>query len=315
MQELTGKVAFITGGANGIGFGMVRAFLAEGMKVVVADWSTSHIENARAALKGNNAAHFIRTDVADRANLKAAVDEALDVFGKIHVLCNNAGINGGGTADDPDFTDFDRVMAVNLGGVINGSKIVVPIIKAQGEGGHVVCTSSMAGIVPLPGFAAYSTSKYAVRGYAESLRMQLAPLGIGVSCLFPGATRTGMLHPPEDEPETDFNEEAAGTFQKALWDAARAAIDPLDTGRAVVDAIRENRFHIFTNREFLPEVQQRNREMEEAFPQQEPPQGRVVFESMRADMARNLLATGNRPVVREEDAEGGGLAFSSSERN
>lgn len=315
MEDLTGKVAFITGGANGIGFGMVRAFLAEGMKVVVADWSTSHIENARAALKGNNAAHFFRTDVADRANLKAAVDEALDVFGKIHVLCNNAGINGGGTADDPDFTDFDRVMAVNLGGVINGSKIVVPIIKAQGEGGHVVCTSSMAGIVPLPGFAAYSTSKYAVRGYAESLRMQLAPLGIGVSCLFPGATRTGMLHPPEDEPETDFNEEAAGTFQKALWDAARVAIDPLDTGRAVVDAIRENRFHIFTNREFLPEVQQRNREMEEAFPVQDPPKGRVVFESMRAEMARNLLATGNRPVVKADGDGGVGFEFSSTERN
>ncbi|HTN13869.1 MAG TPA: SDR family oxidoreductase [Sphingomonadaceae bacterium] len=315
MEELTGKVAFITGGANGIGFGMVRAFLAEGMKVVVADWSTAHIEKARAALKGSNAAHFIRTDVADRASLKAAADEALEVFGKIHVLCNNAGINGGGTADDPDFTDFDKVMAVNLGGVINGSKIIVPIIKTQGEGGHVVCTSSMAGIVPLPGLAAYSASKYAVRGYAESLRMQLAPLGIGVSCLFPGATRTGMLHPPEDEPETDFHEEEAGDFQKALWEAARAAIDPLDTGRAVVQAIKENRFHIFTNREFLDEVKLRNREMEEAFPLEEAPKGRTVFESMRAEMARNLLATGNRPVVRAEDAQDFGLEFGSTERN
>src|SRR3990167_7013438 len=154
MEDLTGKVAFITGGANGIGFGMARAFLAEGMKVVIADWSTSHIDKARAALAGNNAVHFVRTDVSDRASLKAAADEALAAFGKIHVLCNNAGVNGGGTADDPQFDDFDRVMAVNFGGVLNGTKIIVPIIKAQGEGGHVVCTSSMAGVVPLIGFAA-----------------------------------------------------------------------------------------------------------------------------------------------------------------
>ena len=300
MQDLEGKVAFITGGANGIGFGMARAFLAEGMKVVIADWNEVHLAAARDKLKGSNAAHFVKTNVADRANLKAAADEALDVFGKIHVLCNNAGVNGGGTADDPEFDDFDRVMAVNFGGVLNGTKLIVPLIKAQGEGGHVVCTSSMAGVVPLIGFAAYSASKYAVRGYAESRRMQLAPLGIGVSCLFPGATRTGMLFPPEDRPELDFHEDTANDFQKALWEAARTGVDPLDTGRAVVEAIKENRFHIFTNREFLDEVTRMNREMEAAFPAQDPPPGRVLFETMRADAARNLLAAGNRPPAAED---------------
>ena len=296
MQDLAGKVAFITGGANGIGFGMVRAFLAEGMKVVIADWSAPNLEKAKAALKGGNAVTFVRANVADRADLKSAVDEALSVFGKIHVLCNNAGVNGGGTADDPDFDAWDKAMAVNLGGVINGSKLIVPIIKAQGEGGHVVCTSSMAGVVPLPGLAAYSTAKYAVRGFAESLRMQLAPLGIGVSCLFPGATRTGMLYAPEDKPEERIDEASASDFQKALWEAARDAIDPLDTGRAVVEAIKENRFHIFTNREFLDEVKERNREMEAAFPEQAPPPGRVKFEVLRAELAKNLLATGERPA-------------------
>ena len=305
MQDLAGKVAFITGGANGIGFGMVRAFLSEGMKVVVADWSAPNIEKARTALKGNNGVAFVRTNVADRSDLKSAVDEALEVFGKIHVLCNNAGVNGGGTADDPDFEGWDKAMAVNLGGVINGTKLIVPIIKAQGEGGHVVCTSSMAGVVPLPGLAAYSTAKYAVRGFAESLRMQLAPLGIGVSCLFPGATRTGMLYAPEDKHEESIDESAAGDFQKALWDAARAAIDPLDTGRFVVEAIKENRFHIFTNREFLDEVVARNREMEAAFPEQEPPPGRVRFEVLRAEIARNLLAAGNRAVGGEDGGDFG----------
>lgn len=311
MQDLAGKVAFITGGANGIGFGMVRAFLSEGMKVVIADWSGPNLEKAKAALKGGNAVAFVRTNVADRSDLQSAVDEALSVFGKIHVLCNNAGVNGGGTADDPDFDAWDKAMAVNLGGVINGSKLIVPIIKAQGEGGHVVCTSSMAGVVPLPGLAAYSTAKYAVRGFAESLRMQLAPLGIGVSCLFPGATRTGMLFAPEDKPEEAIDEAGATEFQKALWDAARSAIDPLDTGRAVVEAIKENRFHIFTNREFLAEVMQRNREMEAAFPEQDPPPGRVRFETLRAEMTKNLLATGNRPVS-AGDAGGFGLDLNTT---
>ena len=311
MQDLAGKVAFITGGANGIGFGMVRAFLSEGMKVVVADWNVQNIEKAKAALQGNNAVAFVRTNVAERSDLKAAVDEALAAFGRIHVLCNNAGVNGGGTADDSEFDSWDKAMSVNLGGVINGAKLIVPIIKSQGEGGHVVNTSSMAGVVPLPGLAAYSTAKYAVRGFSESLRMQLAPLGIGVSCLFPGATRTGMLFPPEDQPDQDFREQDATEFQKALWDAARAAIDPLDTGRAVVEAIKQNRFYIFTNREFLAEVIERNREMEAAFPEQDPPPGRVRFETLRADMTRNLLATGNRSVG-SGDAGGFGLDLNTA---
>jgi NAD(P)-dependent dehydrogenase (short-subunit alcohol dehydrogenase family) len=294
MEQLTGKVAFITGGASGIGLGMARAFLEEGMKVALADWNDKRIAAARELLAGNNAAVFIKTNVAERESLRAAAAETLAAFGKIHVLCNNAGINGGGTADDPEFEAFDRVMAVNFGGVLNGTKIIVPIIKAQGEGGHVVCTSSMAGVVPLPGLAAYAASKYAVRGYAESLRMDLAPLGIGVSCLFPGATRTNMLFPPEDRPDLDLHEDQANAFQQALWEAARTGIDPLETGRAVVAAIKANRFHIFTNREFLDEVTRMNREMEGAFPEQDPPEGRVVFETMRAEMARDLLAPGNR---------------------
>ncbi|MFC3098865.1 SDR family oxidoreductase [Alteraurantiacibacter palmitatis] len=298
MEHLEGRVAFITGGASGIGLGMAKAFLAEGMKVSLADWSDEHIAKAKAELAGNNAAFFVRTNVADRANLKAAVDETLAHFGKIHVLCNNAGVNGGGTAASPDFDDWDRAIAVNLGGVVNGTKIVAPIIRTQGEGGHIVNTSSMAGIVPLPGLAAYSTAKYAVRGFSESLRMQLAPKGIGVSCLFPGATRTALVPLPEDDPSIDA--ENAPQFLKDLWDAMRGAIDPLDTGRAVVEAIRANRFYIFTNREFLDEVKQRHREIEDAFPLEEPTPGRVKFETMRAEQVRNLMAPGNRPVPQED---------------
>jgi short-subunit dehydrogenase len=183
--------------------------------------------------------------------------------------------------------------------VVNGTKIIAPIIRRQGEGGHIVNTSSMAGVVPLPGLAAYSTAKYAVRGFSESLRMQLAPQGIGVSCLFPGATRTALVPLPEDDPER-IKEEGAPQFLKDLWDAMRGAIDPYDTGKAVVEAIKANRFYIFTNREFLNEVRQRHREIEDAFPADEPTPGRVRFENMRAEMVRNLMAPGNRSVPEKD---------------
>ncbi|MGV3553909.1 MAG: SDR family oxidoreductase [Croceibacterium sp.] len=302
MENLTGKVAFITGGASGIGLGMARAFLEEGMKVSLADWSDEHIAKAREQLAGSNAVHFVKTNVAERDSLRAAAQETLGAFGRIHVLCNNAGVNGGGTAASPDFDDWDKALAVNLGGVVNGTKIIVPIIREQGEGGHVVNTSSMAGVVPLPGLAAYSTAKYAVRGFSESLRIQLAEKGIGVSCLFPGATRTALVPLPEDDPE-NIHEEGAPQFLKDLWDAMRCAIDPYDTGRAVVEAIRENRFYIFTNNEFLEEVKERNREMEAAFPAEPAPPGRVKFESMRREMTGRLMAPGNRPVPSESEAD------------
>lgn len=302
MEHLTGKVAFITGGASGIGLGMARAFLEEGMKVSLADWSDAHIAKAREQLAGNNAVHFVRTNVAERDSLRNAAQETLEAFGKIHVLCNNAGVNGGGTAASEDFDDWDRAIAVNLGGVVNGAKIIAPIIRKQGEGGHIVNTSSMAGVVPLPGLAAYSTAKYAVRGFSESLRMQLAPQGIGVSCLFPGATRTALVPLPEDDPE-HIKEEGAPQFLKDLWDAMRGAIDPYDTGKAVVAAIKANRFYIFTNREFLDEVKLRHREIEEAFPDDEPTPGRIKFETMRAEMVRNLMAPGNRPVPEKKDGD------------
>ena len=302
MQDLTGKVAFITGGASGIGLGMARAFLEEGMKVSLADWSDAHIAKAREQLAGNNAVHFIKTNVAERQSLRDAAAETIDAFGKIHVLCNNAGVNGGGTAVSDDFDAWDRAIAVNLGGVVNGTKIIAPIIRRQGEGGHIVNTSSMAGVVPLPGLAAYSTAKYAVRGFSESLRMQLAKDGIGVSCLFPGATRTALVPLPEDDPE-HIKEEGAPQFLKDLWDAMRGAIDPYDTGKAVVAAIKANRFYVFTNREFLEEVKQRHREIEDAFPADEPTPGRIKFETMRAEMVRNLMAPGNRPVPERKDGD------------
>jgi NAD(P)-dependent dehydrogenase (short-subunit alcohol dehydrogenase family) len=287
MKNFAGKVAFVTGGASGIGLGMARNFLAEGMKVVMADWNEDHLDQARELLKGNNAAHFIRMNVADREDLRSAAREALDVFGKIHLLCNNAGIGGNGATDDDDFDEWDRMIDVNFGGVVNGCKIIAPIIKAQGEGGHVVNTSSMAGIVPLPLLGAYQASKFAVRGFTEALRLSLAPHGIGVSCLYPGAVKTALMPVPDDDSRAPAG--AQGVFIRNLWAAMRVAVDPMDMGRLVVEAIRENRFHILTHREFQAEMIARNRDMEDSFIGDLPvPDARRDFEAYRQETVKEL---------------------------
>ena len=294
MQSFEGKVAFVTGGASGIGLGMARNFLAQGMKVVIADYNADHLALASEAFKGSNAVHFIRVDVSDRAAMRRAADEALSVFGKIHVLCNNAGVGGGGNLDEDEFDDWDKALAINLGGVVNGCKIIAPIIKAQGEGGHIVNTASMAGVVPLPGMGAYSTAKYAVRGLTESLRIQLAPHGIGVSCLYPGATRSALIPVPEAGTELQL-EGSEGDMWRNLFDAMRHAMEPEELGKMVIDAIRENHPHICTHLEFLEEVRDRNRSFEAAFPlDQEVPDSRLVFENSRRETADGLLSM---PVV------------------
>ena len=289
MENFAGKVAFVTGGASGIGLGMARNFLAEGMKVVMADWNEEHLAQAREILKGNNAAHFIKVNVADRESLRAAAQETLDVFGKIHLLCNNAGVGGGGTSDGPEFDDWDRALSINLGGVVNGTKSIAPIIKAQGEGGHIVNTSSMEGMVPLPNMGAYQTAKFAVRGFTESLRMDLAPFGIGVSCLFPGAVKTALVPVPDDDHSAPTGE--AGEFIKGLWAAMRVGMDPMEMGAHVVQAIRENRFHILTHAEFLDEVKARHRQIETDFLSHlEIPQPRQEFESQRRETVDSFFA-------------------------
>ena len=283
MKHFAERVAFITGGASGIGYGMAHNFLREGMRVAVVDWNTEHIEEAHGKLAALGAVHFIRADVGNRDELREAAREAIRVFGKIHVLCNNAGVSGGGNVEDPDFEAWDRALRVNLGGVVNGVKIIAPLIVSHGEGGHVVNTSSMAGIVPLPlaGLGAYMTAKFAVRGLSESLRLSLAPHGIGVSCLFPGGTRSRIT----DSSARDAAQRARMQQTIASW------MDPIELGAMVVEGIRRNAPYILTHTEFRDEVRELYEALDAAFPkEQEVPPGRKSFEDNRRGMAAKLGA-------------------------
>ena len=281
MKTFMGRVALVTGGASGIGFGMVQSFLKLGMKVVIVDFNDENLDDARRQLGGLDAARFVKADVGDREQVRAAANAAIEAFGKINVLCNNAGVGGGGNAEDADFEGWDRALRVNLGGVVNGTKIVTPLILKHGEGGHIVNTASMAGIVPLPlpGLGAYQTAKFAVRGFTESLRNSLAPHGIGVSCLFPGGTRTRIM-------EASARDEAGRARARevtASW------MDPIEVGAAVVEGIRNNKPYILTHSEFRDEVRELCSMLDEAFPRnQQVPQGRAAFEEQRREIARSL---------------------------
>ncbi len=201
------------------------------------------------------------------------------MFGKVHVICNNAGIASGQAMDEAEYAEWDRVMAVNLGGVINGVKSFVPKIKAHGEGGHVVNTSSMAGIIPLPETGGiYAASKFAVRGLTDSLRLSLARHGIGVSTLCPGLTRSRIMGTanPDAGPEPDA---------AALFNDMSGAMDPLELGEAVLRGIRRNDPYILAHGEFKDEVREIFDEILDLSPPAENvSEGRLAFEKRRREI-------------------------------
>lgn len=284
MKHFAGRVAFVTGGASGIGFGMVQSFLKQGMKVAVVDYNPAHVAEARGMYAGNPAVRVIHADVSDREQVRAAAAEAIQAFGKIHVLCNNAGVGGGGNAEDPDFEAWDAAMRVNLGGVVNGVKIILPLIIGHGEGGHVVNTASMAAIVPnpLPGLGAYMTAKYAVRGFTESLRISIAHRGIGVSCLCPGGTRSRII---------DVSKTRDPQTQKTIEEMLASAMDPLELGAMVVEGIRNNAPYILTHAEFRDEVREIYQLLDAAFPRdQQVPAKRAAFEEYRRGIIKRAAA-------------------------
>ena len=288
MRNFAGKTAFITGGASGIGLGIAKALLSEGMNVVVGDVSERNIAAARAELP-EAGVEIVQVDVTDRGSVAEAARTAVAAFGRIHVLCNNAGIAGGGAVADPSFIDWDRAMAVNLGGAVNVLKTLVPLIREHGEGGHVVNTSSIAGVIALPyEGGAYTTAKFAVRGLSESLRLSLAPEGIGVSVLCPGLTRTRIMDSP-DRQDPGAKPMSREGDPDALFNSLDGAMDPVEVGRAVVRGIRDNLPYILTHGEFRDEVRALFDEIVEAFPvDQAVPEARAAFERGRRELCDGL---------------------------
>ena len=291
MRDVEGKVAFITGGGSGVGLGLARAFVAAGMKVAIADVRDDHLEEATAALGDGVLA--IRLDVTDREAFARAADETERALGNVHVLCNNAGVNLFNDIADATYQDWDWVLGVNLGGVVNGIVTFVPRIKAHGDGGHVVNTASMAAFVAGPGAGIYTTAKFGVHGLSDALRWSLLPHGIGVSMVCPGLVKSkiyesDLIRPAELSTQvTPANEE----FMRILPGLHDAGMDPDEIGEKVLRAIRRNDFYVFTHPDHREELREIFDETLAAFPDEPVPADRLaVEEGRRAGKAAALAS-------------------------
>ena len=268
MKTLKRKVAFVTGGASGVGLAMVRSFLRAGMKVVAADVEAAALARLRTEFAGNNAFLALQLDVTDRAAMAAAADATERAFGKVHVLCNNAGVAVFGRIDTQTYADWDWVLGVNLHGVVNGLQTFIERIKKHGEGGHIVNTASIAGQSPLPGLTVYNASKYAVVGISETIRQELAPLNIGVSVLCPGEVSTNIGTSQRNRPtalKRRRGDPRSLRGRRRLDPALRRAIDPALVGDMVVDALRNDDAYIFTHPELKSLVDARFAKLDEGF--------------------------------------------------
>jgi NAD(P)-dependent dehydrogenase (short-subunit alcohol dehydrogenase family) len=289
MRDLEGRVAFITGGGSGVGLGMARAFVGAGMKVAIADVRADHLEHATADLGGG--VHAVQLDVTDRAAYARAADDVERALGKVHVLCNNAGINLFNDISEATYQDWDWVLGVNLGGVVNGVVTFVPRIKAHGEGGHVVNTASMGAFVAGPGAGLYTTAKFGVLGLSDALRWSLLPHGIGVSVVCPGLVKSKIYESDVTRPaelSTDTTP-ADEDFMRILPGLHDAGMDPDEIGGKVLRAVERNDFYVFTHPDHRDELRGIFDEILAAFPDEPvPPDRLAVEEGRRAGKAAAL---------------------------
>jgi NAD(P)-dependent dehydrogenase (short-subunit alcohol dehydrogenase family) len=268
MRELAGKTAFVTGGASGIGLALGRAFAEAGMNVMLADIEPKALAAAVNRLEHLGPVRGVPCDVADPTSVERAAEASYEAFGNVHVVCNNAGVAGGGGGLDDISLDswldsWRWILDINLMGVLHGIRTFLPHIRAHGEGGHIVNTASMAGMVSGYGLNPYTTSKFAVVGMSEGLAVQLKPLGIGVSVLCPGYVRTRIDEAGRNRQERYGPMRIPDPASPAAALAAhiraeiRAGIDPSDVAAQVLAAIRENEFYVFTHPELRGETEER----------------------------------------------------------
>jgi NADP-dependent 3-hydroxy acid dehydrogenase YdfG len=268
MQETTGKVALITGAASGIGLGMARAFVRAGIHTVLTDIEQDALDAALAELGGTGAETMgIPLDVNDRHQFAAAADAAEARFGKIHIVCNNAGVAAGGPIDTLSYADWDWVLGVNLHGVINGMMTFLNRIKAHQEGGHFVNTASILGHLARPGNAIYASTKFAVVAISEAARADLEPHGIGVTALCPGLINTSIIKSHRNRPQHLKSDRAPRSAEQVSQAEARFAqgMHPDRVGEMVLDGIRKNRPYIFTHRALREGIERRMQSVLSAF--------------------------------------------------
>ena len=271
MKDLAGKTAFVTGGASGIGLGIATALSQAGVRVMLCDIEQAALDEALAGLRATNAdVAGIRADVSLKDELRRAAEATLDAYGEVHILVNNAGVGGGGGYGAWTDPSWNWTIDVNLMGVIWGVEIFGPLIERHGQGGHIVNTASIAGLLSGSGNA-YNVTKYGVVALSEGLRVELAPRGIGVSVLCPGFIKTRIVDSARNRQDrfgdqgTDTLTGAAAAWLDSVRTRVDAGIDPRYVGELVREAIEGDWPYIFTDAEFEPIIDMRFAAIKEGF--------------------------------------------------
>ena len=272
MKDLAEKVAFVTGAASGIGLGIATALAQAGAKVMLCDIEEAALAKAVEGLKRTNAdVDAVKADVSLKQELEAAAKATIDRFGKVHVLVNNAGVFGGGPYGAWTDDDLEWTIGVNLMGVLWGVKIFGPLIESHREGGHIVSTASVAGLLSRQSNP-YNVTKYGVVALSEGLRVELAPRGIGVSVLCPGFVRTQIMKARRNEPARfeHPSEQAIAAMQssemyKFIAEGVAKGVDPFYVGELVREGIENDWAYIFTDTEFEPMIEARFAAIKQGF--------------------------------------------------
>ena len=249
------RVALVTGGGGGIGAAMAAAFAARGARLVLADIDPDALERTATALRaGGTDVLTVRTDVGELAAVRALADAAVARFGAVHVVCNNAGVALFGQMEAATHADWEYAMRVNFWGVVHGVETFVPRLRAQGEGGHIVNTASMAGLVGMEWLGIYCASKFAVVGLSEALFRELRPHGIGVSVLCPmivqtDINRNSIRNRPRTLRNPDHPELPADPGPEVQAAMVGSVIGVDEVARRVVRAIDRGDLYVVTHAE------------------------------------------------------------------
>ncbi|MFD1556204.1 SDR family oxidoreductase [Paraburkholderia silviterrae] len=268
--QFEGRVAVITGAASGFGRAFAQQAASLGMKLVLADVDAAALEETVKALRAQNVqAIGMRTDVRDPAQVDALAQAALDAYGKVHLLFNNAGVGSGGFVWESSARDWDWVFGVNVMGVANGVRSFTPIMLKQGERAHIVNTASVAGLLAPPAMAVYNASKHAVVALTETLYHDLKNVSeqVGCSLLCPAFVPTGIANAERSRPDDLRNVAPPTRSQQAadlqLQRAVRSGrLTADDVAKTTFDAVREGRFYILTHPGILPSVKLRHEDIE-----------------------------------------------------
>jgi NAD(P)-dependent dehydrogenase (short-subunit alcohol dehydrogenase family) len=263
MRELHGKTVVITGAASGIGRAMAEAFAAEGTRVVLADVELDALAATAESLRAGGASVLsVPTDVSKPDQVEALADRAVAEFGRVDVVCNNAGVALSGRLWEHSLKDWDWLLGVNLWGVVHGIRSFVPRMIAQGGEGHVVNTGSVAGLISGPFMGIYNVSKHAVVTLSETLQKELILMEtqVRVSVLCPGFVSTRILDAERNRPADLRNPDPTvrhPTFEEMAAAAIAAGLPPSEAAARVVDAVKHERFYVLTHPEFAPRVRER----------------------------------------------------------